>query len=211
MLITQLPDTLATLSFEAGPERSPGLHFSDIRESILKDITPKRRAKRLTRSEQAQPASEQRGEGESDSDVLFHNYIQGGFTFERALEKAFQDRRDGIVRPGEIVLDGIAMSPDGICLTDDTLEEFKFTWKSSNGAPEDPKFWGWIIQLKAYYYALLMLGFELRAARLRAFFVNGDYKAKTPEYKVWEFQFTDEELLENWKMITSHAKQKGWL
>jgi hypothetical protein len=207
MHITQLPDTIDSLAFESGPPRSPGLHFSDIRESILKDITPKKRAKRFTRSESPEATNEQRGEGESDArGPLFHNYIQGGFTFEHALERSLVERRAGIFRPGEIVKDGIAMSPDGICIDDWTLEEFKFTWKSSNGAPEDPKFWGWIIQMKAYCHAL-----EINRARLRAFFVNGDYKAKTPEYKVWQFVFTDEELHENWQMIVQHAKQKGWL
>lgn len=204
MNITLLPDTIDQLAFEAGPERSPGLHFSDIRESILKDITPKKRAKRLTRSESPEATNEQCGEGESDA--LKHNYFQGGFTFEHALERSLAERQANIMRPGEIVKDGIAMSPDGICLDDWVLEEYKFTWKSSNGAPEDPKFWGWIIQMKAYCHAL-----EINQARLRAFFVNGDYKSKTPAYHVWQLQFTDEELHGNWNMVVNHAKQKGWL
>lgn len=235
MIITALPDTIDSLQFEAGPERSAGLHFSQIRESILEEITPKRR-KRLTRSEQAQPATEQRGEGESERGYLFHNYVEGGFTFERALEQALVSRLDGsVIRPGEVIVDGIACSPDGISCVDCALEEYKFTWKSCAetpwpcvehaivapdgrryGAPHPacprcirdfgPKFWGWIIQLKAYCYVL-----EIKTARLRAFFVNGDYKAKTPEYRVWHFEFTEEELQQTWRLLVVHARSKGWL
>lgn len=187
MIVTPRDENIEQLVFEAGPTRSPGLHLSTIIQSLLLHLDPKRY-------------------GQSSDTGLKHNYFQLGFTFEAFLEASFAARRVGIVRPGEVHKDGIAMSPDGISLDDWVLEEFKCTWKTSRGAPDDARFWGWIVQMKAYCLAL-----DMNRSRLRAFFINGDYKTYQPEYRVWDFEFTDTELQENWAMVVGHARLMGWL
>ncbi len=185
MHITLLPDSIETLTFEASPERSAGLHVSTIIKSLCSDLDPKR----------------------FSGGPMDMKRINMGFTFERVLETAFQARRDNIFRPGEITLDGVAMSPDGIDPDGWWLEEFKATWMSEFDAPESPKYRHWFWQMEAYCLAL-----GASHARLRTLFVNGDYRSGyQPTYRVWEIEFTDEDLQENWKMLMSHARQKGLL
>lgn len=181
-----LPETIDQLAFEAGPERTPGLHLSDILTDIARDLDPRRYK-------------------DGPLDMV---KIESGFTFERVLETAFLSRRVDIVRPGEIEEDGILMSPDGIDMSepDWVLEEFKFTWMSDRDAPHAQKFAKWLWQMKSYCRALRIL-----RARLRALFANGDYRGSGPTYKVWEFRFTPEELDENWRMVIGHARMKGML
>lgn len=186
MQITPLPDTIENLVFQAGPDRSSGLHLSQIIQSLLIDLDSKRYG--------------------TERGPQFHNYIQAGFSFEWFLEYAFAQRQANIIRPGEIVKDGIAMSPDGIDLDGTTLLEYKFTWKSSTGCPDDAKFWAWKIQMMGYCWAL-----GINKARLHAFFVNGDYKTKEPAYHVWELEFSPMEMAANWAMCLGQARAKKWL
>lgn len=186
MKVIALPDTIDTLTFEASPPRSEGLHLSTVIKSLCVDLDPKRFAQ---------------------SGDLPWKKFNTGFAFERVLEHAFQARRTGIFRPDEVVKDGIAMSPDGIDPDGWWLEEFKSTWMSDFDCPEHEKFRHWIWQIKAYALAL-----DMNKARLRVLFINGDYRGGyEPSYKVWELHFTDEELQENWRMLLHHAKQKGML
>lgn len=186
MIVTACDDTIDQLVFDAGTPRSPGLHVSTIIKSICHEIDPKRF-----------PLS-------ADGDLPW-NRFEVGFTFERVLEQAFASRLPHIFRPGEIFLDGIYLSPDGIDPDGWVLEEYKATWMTSHDAPEGAKFWHWKIQMMAYCHALGTL-----RARLRALFING-WGDKNPQYKVWEFEFTEHELLCNWSMILRQAQAKGWL
>lgn len=190
------PDTIDQLVFDASPERTKGLHVSQIIKSICAELDPKRFA---------------------HTDDLPWALFETGFTFERVLEMAFAARLPQIFRPGEITLDGVIMSPDGIDPDGSTfsfrmsgepsvLEEYKFTKMSSSGAPDSPKFFHWFVQMKAYCLAL-----GTPRARLRALFINGDYRLRDLQYKVWDIEFTEDELQENWQMLVSHARMKGWL
>lgn len=184
MVITLTDETIESLTFDASPTRTDGLHVSTIIKSICQEIDPKRF---------------------STKGDLPWNRFETGFTFERVLELAFASRLPHIFRPGEIELDGILMSPDGIDPDGFVLEEYKCTWMYSNDAPDSTKFWHWFVQMKAYCHALGTL-----RARLRVLFVNG-WGNKEPEYKVWNIAFTDAELQDNWNMILKHARGKGWL
>lgn len=194
-------ETIEQLVFEASPERTPGLHVSQIIKSICVELDPKRFSQ--------------------ENERLPWERFETGFTFERVLEMAIQARRANIFRPGEIEKDGIIMSPDGIDLDstaflfntifipgwdDCVLEEYKFTWMSSNEAPTASKFLHWFWQMKAYCYALQTL-----RARLRVMFVNGDYRGSGPQYRVWDVLFTEAELIDNWQMLLGQARAKGWL
>ena len=63
-----------------------------------------------------------------------------------------------------------------------------------------------IVQIKAYAY-----GFEAVEARICVFFINGDYKGNFPLVRIWDLKFTKLELTENWHMLLSHARHKGWI
>ncbi len=187
MQITEIKDfDITHLGFEPGPPRSPGLHLSEITQSILRDLDP-----------------EKYGSGK----VYPNDYREVGFAFEKILEDAFLSRRIDIVRPGEFVKHGIAMSPDGIDLDQWRLREFKATWKSMRNAPTDKKFWQYLVQMKAYCHAI-----ETNRSRLDVLFINGDYRdGFVPTSRAWEFEFTARELEENWTMILNHARAKGLL
>lgn len=183
-----LPDeTFDRLTFEASqPDRTPGLHVS----SIIYDIQ-----KRMDKD---------RYDEDRFDESVKHLYRQVGFAFEDCIERSLNHRRVDIVRPPELEMDGIYLSPDGMDPMKWMNDEIKFTWKSSNDAPHHPKFWGWRSQFMAYARALGTDRTVLRAA-----FVNGNYKDYVPQYKVWELRFTKQEIEANWKMLLKHAEEAG--
>lgn len=129
-----------------------------------------------------------------------------GFLWERSLENAFteymgQDRK-GIVKQEGYVKDDVHGTPDGVA--DDAIEEYKCTWRSMKKWEQDPEenFWMWFAQVKAYCY---MAG--KNKARFFIFWVNGDYSYKTargPQVTTAEFEFTNEELEDNWRVLLAH-------
>jgi len=182
--VTPLPDSIGIgdLSPSGGP-RSAGLHLSAIIKALMKELEPERFGKPL--------------------DAL---RAETGFAFERALEAGFKTKFPAIYRPMELQCDGVAMSPDGLDASDGVLEEFKCTWMSSRDCPLDKRFVHWLWQIKGYLHAL-----GTNRARLRVFFVNGDYKQSGPQLLTYQLDFDDRELAENWAMLVNYAKAKGML
>ena len=176
--------------------RSEGLHLSDILEDIQQTLDPR----------------DYDSEGRD-----WELYRKLGFIWERALKdsslKAAYEKGD-LIDPGEITVDGIIMSPDGLNLDDGANEEWKLTWKSSNRIKKhglDGAFPRWFWQMKGYCRAL---GTNL--CNLRVFFVNGDYGWLRggdggPSDPGWRIEFTNRELEDNWTMIVRQAKERGWL
>lgn len=211
MIIRCVPGlSIADLAMaRSGEDRTPGLHLSDVLKSIMRKMDPDTYAK-------------------YDGKPMDPNTIEPGFAFEVALERAFDARRMNILRIGEVEKDGIIMSPDGLDADDPaTLEEFKFTKKSAGGTPTPcsihsdikqgcgfcrhdfhVKFLSWVLQIKSYVYAL-----GINHARLRAMFVNGDYSSRQfsdPQFRTWEFEFTDAELHEHWhNLILREVENEG--
>lgn len=139
------------------------------------------------------------------------NYVSVGWAWEDAIRGALLAagagplHSDRFVSPGECALDGIYGTPDWFDLTDYCIEEFKATWRSSR-RPLDPDFWHWLVQIKAYC--------KLTActwARLRVFFVNGNYRDSGPQIKHFRLEWSRLEIDENWAMLRQHAKSKGWV
>ena len=110
--------------------------------------------------------------------------------------------------PGEIVLDGIAMTPDGIVWTKNStvVHEFKATWKSMRKPIAEQ--WLWWSQLKGYCQ-----GVGTRHGVLDVLWVNGDYRGSGPQYMAYQVEFSGEELEANWKMVTRYAAKldADWL
>jgi hypothetical protein len=180
MLITPRPSSLSDLDFLPGPPRREGIHVSACIKRVLIALEPERFG------------------GELDM-----TRVEIGFTIERLIEEAWRLRRTNVTRPGDFERDGIIGSPDALSVDDDgvCVEEIKCTWMSSRGCPDDRRFVHWIWQMKAY---CTLVGTQ--RARLHAFFVNGDYKTREPQFLSWDLQFHDSELAENWMMLATQAE-----
>ena len=106
-------------------------------------------------------------------------------------------------RIGEVIKDGIIMSPDGLGVDPDgdvsgvNLEEYKLTWKSIKSHPKDN--WNYMTQIQCY-----LNGVGLNCCIMRIIYIMGDYKGSGPVYKKFVFEFDDYELEENWQMILNH-------
>ena len=192
MEITQVSDATFTPR-GSGLPRSEGLHMSD----IIRDIYFKMQGQEADRT----------------IDQAARMRMEMGFYWEDVFSRAWADREaqaGTIFRPDEGEKDGIFYSPDGILIpaistSDFALEEYKCTWTSSSRLVIDN--WRWMTQIKGY-----MHGLGLDLARLRVFYVNGNYKNREPEYAVYEIRAGYEgELQENWDMLVTHAKGKGWI
>jgi hypothetical protein len=127
-----------------------------------------------------------------------------GFMWEEVIEEALSKRYGGeLIRPGEVELDEVVGSPDGVRVVDGewVVHEYKFTWKSARRPIDNDNAWYYLTQLKSYCY---MLGAS--KAVLHVLYINGDYKTERPCYREYEIEFSEEELESNWVMIVNAAK-----
>jgi hypothetical protein len=193
MIVEPLTMEISAEDFsEAAGMRSPGLHLSQ----ILQALDEVRNAG--ARYPETDHATRQA-------------YFSAGFFWEQFISSVFRDtaikKANGVlIRPGEVVRDGIAMSPDAIDCSDYTLEEYKATYLSSSHPIEDARFWLWIKQMMCYAYAV-----GTRRARLRVWFIVGDWKGSGPQVRAWTFHFSDRDCEESWQMVLNMAHSKGWL
>lgn len=195
-----------------GYERTPGLHMSEIYNSLYKELAPARFDK----------------PGPPDAVKM-----EFGTAFEEVLEPALAMRAFGLAnRPtefaclptGKVVRIGtpnsIIFSPDQLFFQDGRtiLGEFKVTWMSISKGILDKRFDKWFTQCKAYCYPL-----KIEELHLFALFVNGHYKWKMttvsdvgkqppgPLLLSWQVKFTPRDLETNWNMLIRHARKKGML
>lgn len=176
---------------QSGLVRSPGIHVSDVIRHIENTVTKK--GKRPPTSELSRDEIRRMG-----------NYTSVGWAWEAVLRTSLTKvwYEDYIVPVGEIECDGLTGTPDGLNTEEVCVEEFKATWRSSRRSRDlEGEFWSWMVQIKAYCHMLALL-----EARLRVFFVNGNYRSSGPEIKVWALSFTREELKQNWKMLLVGAE-----
>ncbi len=116
---------------------------------------------------------------------------------------------DLVWQPGEVELDGVFMTPDGISMLaphDEFLcvEEFKLTWKSSRRGEDiiSEKLWMWQL-------AGLCKGMHCNYARLHVNYVMGDYKGSGPQYFTYLLHFSQDELDKFWKNIIIANRDKS--
>lgn len=169
--------------FKPAIARSKGVHVSEIIRSIMIDLYGDDRT--MTNETRMK--------------------MDAGFCWEEALSIAWGQQLGK--RPGEIIVDGIAGSPDGIKEENGNIvvEEYKFTsYSAKKDITENMR---WMMQLKAYCNML-----NTAYAEMHILFINGDYKHPfAPQYHVYAIEFSVQELVENWSMICNHAKQKGMI
>lgn len=116
--------------------------------------------------------------------------------------------------PGEMCLDGIYMTHDGESLDvivgehgpqhTVCVHEVKATYKSTKTVGDLETQWLWLAQTKAY-----CKGLGTRIAYLHVLFLCGDYSFPIrPQLKVWQIEYTQEEIDDNWDLIRLTVKQQ---
>ena len=178
MKLTSVDATLPDFHSDSH-ERTEGLHLGHILDLIEKDM----------------------GVDYSSHPWDSHTTMNVGFIWERVLKDSIlraQVEAGEIIQIGEVIQDGILMTPDAINTTNGSVEEWKFTWKSINR--DIASFYRYWWQIKSYCLAC-----HTRTATLRVLFAMGDWKnSPGPQYRVWRAEFSEQELEENWKMILGH-------
>jgi len=157
--------------------RSPGIHLS----SILKALDVHLHGNKYS--------------GESSFDLPL--CATEGFMWERVLEMAYKDLLG--FRPGEIELDGIRMSPDGVGSdpwgkVPIVCEEYKCWHRSTKRKPTD----GWyeVMQNACYCHAL-----GTTVGVFRVLYLVGDYWGHGPQYKQWRVEYDPGFLEQTWAMV----------
>jgi hypothetical protein len=179
-----------------GVTRSPGVHVSDLITAHIERLYPNL----YDKPDLPPEASE--------------NWQRMGFLWEDLLTQFFaakirQSQAIEVVRAGEIVFDGVYLTPDWYTYDAQgmILGESKLTWKSRRGFDlYAPKFLHWLYQMRAYCRAL-----ETTRARLYVIWINGDYTRFVPEVRPYDITFTVQELGENWTMLKNTGRKVGLL
>lgn len=118
-----------------------------------------------------------------------------------------------IDHPGEMQVDGIFMTHDAESLDviispknghTPKIHEVKATYKSTKTVGDLSKSWMWLTQCKAY-----CKGRGTTKAQMHVLFICGDYKMPIkPQLKVWDVQFTQQEIDECWDLLTEYRDYK---
>jgi hypothetical protein len=129
------------------------------------------------------------------------------YLLERVLSLVYPSTK--LVKLESICEDGIWMTPDRYDVEEELVEEWKATWFSSKKAATTKElvdhFWYWQIQIRAYCRAM-----KVKKAKLRVWFINGNYAPPRPiPPRTFYFEFTDQDLDENWEMVLRTAKEIG--
>jgi hypothetical protein len=175
-------DQMLDLFIQEG--RSPGKHVSSAIYRIMESLYPDRF-------------------GGDPIDPIRANL---GNAMEHAIIEAMaREHPDRYARPGQLVYEGIYGTPDLWDLREWATTEVKLTWASSRRAEdiEDSWFSRYWWQLKAYAKMAMMT-----KGRLIIIFINGDYRGGQPEGMMWEDEWSQDELDENWAMIKSYATKE---
>lgn len=174
------------VSLGAGAPRAPGLHLTDVTSDIALMtgvLKPEYADRDVTK-----PGSIYR--------------VSLGIAWEQWIVK---QHPEVMHQPGEIVKDGIPMTPDGYGWDSSgglIIHEWKATYKSMIKEDSLDGEWLWMAQLKGY-----CCGAETNHGRLHVFWVNGDYRSSGPQYRIYDIKFSDREIKENWQMILRHAEK----
>lgn len=119
--------------------------------------------------------------------------------------------------PGELHIDNIHMSPDGLSVDVIITQQFrqrvmkvhevKATYKSTNTVGDMSREWMWLAQLQGY-----CKGAGTRHAKIHVLFLCGDYKMPiTPQLKCWDINFTQVELDQNWELMKEYRDYREGL
>jgi len=188
-----------------------------ISEGGIPDLVPMERTVGPHVSEAIRKMSIRRGDYKDEGEAGFlkpivRNRMELGNAFEHGLVERFAE--SGQYEKGrEIELDGIYGTPDLISQVDEIVPDIKVTWMGAKRDIHDPKLLKYKEQVMAYAH---MLGY--RRARLKIVYVNGFYRYMSryatkeekdndgPLYRVYEGEFSKNELAINWAQIRYELK-----
>ncbi len=173
-------------------DRPAGVHISD----IIKQMLIERDAKKY-----------------GDDSPIDADTIERGYVWEEVLSDALLRRhggKDGF-RPDPFQVDGVWMSPDWFNPESEfPMEEWKATRVSRKSDITD-RHWYWFVQIGCY-----LKGTGTRKARLRVWYINGDYSEKTKRdprlltsYVRFTLEYSQREIDENWRSLIGFAKKHG--
>ena len=176
------------LLWEQSQTRSPGLHCSDIYNSLYQELEP-------TRYVVGSPPNATK--------------MAMGLAWETYLESLLITQGIEAKRPGEFTAkEGYVFTPD--LLIDNghsCIGEIKLTWMSSHEDISSPKFAKWMTQVKDYCYNL-----KIPRARFYPLYVNGNYRERRdPELLPVDVEFSAKELQETHLMLMNHARHRRML
>ena len=193
--------------------RSPGIHVSSIIRCIATETG-------ILNERWAEELSLQDVRIITDPDALLR--INIGLAWDEWYLTRILPRYGVSPHPPEIQYEGVYFSLDGedlsVTVTVPTLHyservhEVKSTSKSTKTVGDFTSQWMWICQVKAYCKAK-----GCNSAVVHVLFLYGDYKAPIPGkfvglirpvIKVWELEFTDEELSENWELLDMYKRER---
>lgn len=206
MIITPADDLKLQIRLgESQGTRTTGvLHLSDVYKRFMERLQPHR-------FDTSKPMDKLR--------------LEIGLLVENAIEREMATKF-ATQRPGELIGDmngvPVYMTPDGVNPTYAAGEEYKATFMSSGQGLTDEdgqpliKFVHWFVQMKGYAKWLGTNTFILWVL-----FLNGDYKwhkdekgksyPTGPQFEPFWVKFSDEEIEENWTMLTNFARSEGML
>jgi hypothetical protein len=143
-----------------------------------------------------------------ESSFVPHNKMSLGQAFEYARIKMYQEDEPGrFVQPGEIIVDGIAGTPDLYDIMLGVVTEIKHTRLSSRHPIDSPKFKRFRWQLKSYVYMMRELGkTDGTCGRLEIMFDQGDYKSGDVDYREYMEIYDNHELDQHWQMIVENKE-----
>jgi hypothetical protein len=189
-LITPIPFDWKSiaLSPEKHAVRSPGVHLTDITKDML-------RCAGISRGGKGKPFSPE------DQHMLF----ESGFLWERMIafiltvahEEANGSNELLLLRPGEQMMDGVALTPDAINIPTWCIEEWKATAMRSKGFDIQSKRPEWLWQAGAYCRV-----FGMRKAIFRIWH-HGELPHTVTQLLV---EWTQQEIEDNWFKILDHWK-----
>ena len=121
----------------------------------------------------------------------------------------------GVVdHPTELELDGVYLTHDaesvsviitlGKAVAHLVCHEIKATYKSTNTVKDLRDQWMWIAQVKGY-----CKGLGTRFAVVHVLFLCGDYSYPIkPMLRVWQLEFTQEEIDQNWDLLMDYKQYR---
>src|SRR6516162_606593 len=182
--ITPIPYRIPLYGSPSDDARTPGLHLTEITRDIALVTN-------ILKEESAERADSEGSEARVAMGIAWEAWIAPRHV-------------DMLYRPGEVKKDGIYLTPDGLSFVDlvgePVVHEFKLTWKSMRREQDLEAEWLWLTQTMSYCYA-----YGTRLAQYHIFWVNGDYKQTGARYRLYRLEFSQRELVENWRMVTGHA------
>ncbi len=179
-----------TLPADHGAGRSVGLHLGDIIKAYAR----------------ATGQDKHWGNGSNDPRMNFEKGFIWEDVFSEIWGRRMADRgrnEAGCLVQPEYEVDGIYLTPDLVDLDTDTLDEYKCTTRSMNKFDALETFFDlWLVQIKAYLYAIGIV-----RCRLIVMFLCGDYKPPFPTPRAKLLTFTQRELDDNWSMVMNFARK----